>query len=73
MLTRGKVVLFYPAYEGTPLGAPTCLLALAATLRQHGFTVRIIDAAIVPDYRTAVEREISDSESVLPERGGKSQ
>ena len=31
MLTRGKVILFYPAYDGPPLGAPLCLLALAST------------------------------------------
>ncbi len=33
MLNRGKVVLFYPAYDGPPLGAPLCLLALASPLR----------------------------------------
>jgi len=42
-----KVVLFYPPYEGTPLGAPLCLLALTATLRAHGFEPMIIGAAVV--------------------------
>jgi len=55
-----KVVLFYPPYEGQPLGAPLCLLALAATLQEHGFTPRIIDAAIVSDYRKAISEAISD-------------
>jgi len=27
MLTLGKVILFYPPYDGPPLGAPLCLLA----------------------------------------------
>ena len=51
---RGKVVLFYPAYEGPPLSAPLCLLSLAATLREADFEVVVIDAAIVPDYKRRV-------------------
>jgi len=50
MLGRGKVVLFYPKYEGAPLGAPLCLLALAATLRNAGYEPVMVDAAIVPNY-----------------------
>ena len=49
MLNQGKVVLFYPAYDGPPLGAPLCLLALAASLREACFDVVIVDAAIEPD------------------------
>jgi radical SAM superfamily enzyme YgiQ (UPF0313 family) len=49
-----KVVLFYPPYEGDPLGAPLCLLALAAKLRETNFEPVIIDAAIQPDYKNAV-------------------
>ncbi len=37
MLSRGKVILFYPPYDGPPLGAPLCLLALASTLREANF------------------------------------
>jgi anaerobic magnesium-protoporphyrin IX monomethyl ester cyclase len=61
MLTRGKVILFYPAYDGPPLGAPLCLLALASTLRQAEFEVLLIDAAIAPDYRTRIECEAVDA------------
>ncbi len=61
MLTRGKVVLFYPPYDGPPLGAPLCLLALASPLRQANFEVVIIDAAIAPDYRRRIERESVDA------------
>jgi anaerobic magnesium-protoporphyrin IX monomethyl ester cyclase len=57
----GKVVLFYPPYEGSPLGAPLCLLALASTLREAGFEAVIIDAAIVPDYKERIAREIEDA------------
>jgi len=61
MLSRGKVILFYPAYDGPPLGAPLCLLALASTLRQSNFEVVMIDAAIDPDYRTHIECESVDA------------
>lgn len=61
MLTQGKVVLFYPPYDGPPLGAPLCLLALAASLREANFDVVMIDAAIEPDYLTRIECESVDA------------
>jgi anaerobic magnesium-protoporphyrin IX monomethyl ester cyclase len=61
LLKRGKVVLFYPPYDGPALSAPLCLLALAAPLREAGFSVAVIDAAISPDYRTEVLRECRDA------------
>ncbi|QNI37655.1 B12-binding domain-containing radical SAM protein [Edaphobacter albus] len=56
-----KVILFYPPYEGQPLGAPLCLLALAATLRQNGFEPVIIDAAVVPQYKKAISETLADA------------
>jgi anaerobic magnesium-protoporphyrin IX monomethyl ester cyclase len=61
MLSKGKVVLFYPPYEGPPLGAPLCLLALAASLREASFDVVMIDAAIEPNYLSRVECECVDA------------
>src|SRR5271154_2208191 len=61
MLSRGKGILFYPAYDGPPLGAPLCMLALASTLRQANFEVLLIDAAIDPDYRTHIMCESVDA------------
>ncbi|MGC2403227.1 MAG: radical SAM protein [Acidobacteriaceae bacterium] len=61
MLSRGKVILFYPPYDGPPLGAPLCLLALASTLRRANFEVSVIDAAIEPEYRTRIECEVVDA------------
>lgn len=55
---RGKVVLFYPPYEGSPLGAPLCLLALAASLRKADFQPVVIDAAITTDYREKIRKEL---------------
>jgi len=48
--SRGKVILFYPPYDGPPLGAPLSLLSLAGTLREANFEVALIDAAIEPRY-----------------------
>ena len=61
MLTQGKVILFYPPYDGPPLGAPLCLLALAASLREADFDVVMIDAAIEPDYLARIECESVDA------------
>lgn len=58
---KGKVVLFYPPYDGPPLGAPLCLLSLAAPLRDSGFQVALIDAAIEPNWLAAVLRELSEA------------
>ncbi len=61
MLTRNKIVLFYPPYDGPPLGAPLCLLALAASLREANFDVVMIDAAIELDYLTRIQCESVDA------------
>jgi anaerobic magnesium-protoporphyrin IX monomethyl ester cyclase len=56
-----KVVLFYPPYDGPPLGAPLSLLCLASPLLQGGFEVKLIDNIISPDYETAILRESEDA------------
>jgi anaerobic magnesium-protoporphyrin IX monomethyl ester cyclase len=58
---KRKVVLFYPPYDGPPLGAPLCLLSLAAPLLNAGFEVSVIDAAINPDWLQSVLREVRDA------------
>lgn len=61
MRTPSKVVLVYPPYEGPPLGAPLCLLALAAPLLEAGFEVKLVDSVTSPDYEEAVLREIDNA------------
>lgn len=56
MLTAGKVILFYPPYDGPPLGAPLSLLALAGSLREANFEVVLIDAAIEEKYLRMIEQ-----------------
>jgi anaerobic magnesium-protoporphyrin IX monomethyl ester cyclase len=58
---RGKVVLFYPAYDGPPLSAPLCLLSLASALRAADFEAVVIDAAIEPGYKNRVLKEAADA------------
>ena len=56
-----KVVLFYPPYDGPPLGAPLSLLCLASPLLQAGFEVRLVDNLLHPDYEKTILRETSDA------------
>jgi anaerobic magnesium-protoporphyrin IX monomethyl ester cyclase len=56
-----KVVLFYPPYDGPPLGPPLSLLSLTSPLLQAGFRVSIVDGCIQRDYKSALAREIPGS------------
>jgi radical SAM superfamily enzyme YgiQ (UPF0313 family) len=56
-----KVVLFYPPYDGPPLGAPLSLLCLASPLLQAGFEVKIIDNLIAPNYENEILRETENA------------
>jgi radical SAM superfamily enzyme YgiQ (UPF0313 family) len=56
-----KVVLFYPPYDGPPLGAPLSLLCLASSLLQGGFEVKLVDNLLFPDYEKAILRETEDA------------
>jgi radical SAM superfamily enzyme YgiQ (UPF0313 family) len=61
---KNKVVLFYPRYDGPPLSAPLCLLALATPLLQAGYRVAVIDAAITQGYEDRIAQEVADPETV---------
>jgi len=56
-----KVVLFYPPYDGPPLGAPLSLLCLASPLLQAGFEVKLVDNLISHDYEQTILRESEDA------------
>ncbi len=56
-----KVILFFPPYDGPPLGPPVCLLALASPLLSAGFRVTVVDGSIVPDFDAVIAREIDDA------------
>jgi radical SAM superfamily enzyme YgiQ (UPF0313 family) len=61
VLTKGKVVLFYPPYDGPPLGPPLCMLSLAAPLLQAGFDVALIDAKVDPQWFQTVLCEVRNA------------
>jgi anaerobic magnesium-protoporphyrin IX monomethyl ester cyclase len=61
MTKRAKVVLFYPPYDGPPLGAPLSLLTLASPLLQAGFEVKLVDGVISPDFEEVILRETQDA------------
>ena len=61
MLKKGKVVLFYPPYDGPPLGPPLCMLSLASPLLQAGFEVALIDAKVDPRWFQTVLREVREA------------
>ena len=54
-------MLFYPPYDGPPLGAPLSLLCLASPLLQAGFEVKLVDNLISPDYEKTILRETTDA------------
>jgi anaerobic magnesium-protoporphyrin IX monomethyl ester cyclase len=56
-----KVVLFYPPYDGPPLGAPLSLLCLASPLLQAGFDVKLVDNLLCPDYEKTILDETEDA------------
>jgi B12 binding domain len=56
-----KVVLFYPPYDGPPLGAPLALQCLASPLLQAGFEVKLVDNLVSPDYEKTILRETADA------------
>ena len=61
MTKKPKVVLFYPPYDGPPLGAPLSLLCLASPLLHAGFEVKLIDNLLAPDYQEMILRECRDA------------
>ena len=61
MSGTNKVVLFYPPYDGPPLGAPLSLLCLASPLLQAGFEVKLVDNLISHDYEQTILRESEDA------------
>jgi len=58
LTVQNKVVLYYPPYDGPPLGPPLSLLSLASPLLEAGFQVRIIDSAITPNLEEGIAREL---------------
>jgi anaerobic magnesium-protoporphyrin IX monomethyl ester cyclase len=56
-----KVVFFFPSFASTEATAPLGLLAVATPLLRSGYTIRLIDSTITPNYKKRVLEEVADA------------
>jgi len=56
-----KVVFFFPSFASSEATAPLGILAVATPLLQSGYTIRLIDSTITPDYKQRVLEEVEDA------------
>src|SRR5580658_1273765 len=56
-----KVVFFFPSFASTEATAPLGILAVATPLLRAGFSVRIIDSTITPNFKKRVLEEVRDA------------
>jgi anaerobic magnesium-protoporphyrin IX monomethyl ester cyclase len=63
-----KVILIYPALsrenDPTALLMPLSLVYVAYPLRQNGYSVRIIDQRVTPDWGSELARELAKGETI---------
>jgi anaerobic magnesium-protoporphyrin IX monomethyl ester cyclase len=59
-MTR-KVVFFFPSFASSEATAPLGLLAVATPLLRSGYTIRLIDSTITPNYKKRVLEEVEDA------------
>lgn len=56
-----KIVFFFPAFSSTEATAPLGILAVCTPLLRAGYTVKLIDSTITPNFKKAVMRELEDA------------
>jgi len=56
-----KVVFFIPSFSSIEATAPLGLLAISTPLVRAGYTIRIIDSTIMPDFRPRILDEVKDA------------
>src|ERR1700737_4434993 len=56
-----KVIFFFPSFASTEATAPLGILAVATPLLQAGFSVRLIDSTITPNFKKRVLEEVKDA------------
>lgn len=56
-----KVVFFFPSFASSEATAPLGILAVATPLLRAGYSVRLIDSTITPDYKKRVLEEVKDA------------
>jgi radical SAM superfamily enzyme YgiQ (UPF0313 family) len=56
-----KVVFFFPSFASSEATAPLGILAVATPLLRAGFSVKLIDSTITPNFKKRVLEEVSDA------------
>ena len=56
-----KVVFFFPSFASSEATAPLGILAVATPLLRSGYSIKLIDSTITPNYKKRVLEEISDA------------
>jgi anaerobic magnesium-protoporphyrin IX monomethyl ester cyclase len=56
-----KVVFFFPSFASSEATAPLGILAVATPLLRAGFSVRLIDSTITPNFKKKVLEEVQDA------------
>jgi radical SAM superfamily enzyme YgiQ (UPF0313 family) len=59
--TSKKIVFFIPSFSSLEATAPLGLLAISTPLLRAGYTIRIIDSTITPDFKKRVLEEVKDA------------
>ena len=60
-----KVVFFFPSFASSEATAPLGILAVATPLLRDGYSVRLIDSTITPNFKKRVLEEVQDKIAVL--------
>jgi anaerobic magnesium-protoporphyrin IX monomethyl ester cyclase len=56
-----KVVFFFPSFASSEATAPLGILAVATPLLNAGYSVKLIDSTITPDFKKRVLEEVQDA------------
>jgi radical SAM superfamily enzyme YgiQ (UPF0313 family) len=56
-----KIVFFFPSFASSEATAPLGILAVATPLLRAGYTIRLVDSTITPNYKQRVLEEVKDA------------
>src|SRR4029077_1085247 len=56
-----KVVFFFPSFASSEATAPLGILAVATPLLRNGYSVKLVDSTITPNFKQRVLEEVKDA------------
>lgn len=56
-----KIVFFFPSFASSEATAPLGILAVSTPLLRAGYSVKLIDSTITPNYKKRVLEEVQDA------------